>query len=232
MTDAPSDLDAEAPPAGPAPSAHDGADPYGGEAEPPPYAGPELGGGEGEGPPEGDVLDRGALALLSLAADRPWAEITLRDIAERAGVGFADLYARAPGKTALLRRLSARLDRQAFDAAAADAQPSPRDRLFEAFMARLEAMEPHRAVLIAIGRAAAPMVAAQLPATVRGLLEAAGVDTSGPRGALRLAAFTGVWARILQVWRDDEGALNRTMAEIDRLVARADRRLSRVGAGL
>lgn len=187
-------------------------------------------------PPASDgasVLDRGADALLVLAADRPWRDITLRDVAERAGVGFADLYARAPGKAALLWRLSSRFDRSAFAAAASDDQPSAKDRLFEAFMARLEAMEPHRAVLISLARGAGPGVfAPRLPITVRGLLEASGIDTSGPRGALRLAAFTAAWARTLQVWRDDEGALNRTMAEIDKLLTRTDRRLSRVGAGL
>ena len=61
---------------------------------------------------------------------------------------------------------------------------------------------------------------------------ASGVDTGGGRGALRVAAFTGVWARVLQVWRDDEGALNRTMAEIDKLLARTEKRLARVGAGV
>ena len=180
-----------------------------------------------------DVVDRGADALLALAADRPWREITLRDVAERAQVGFADLYARAPGKAALLWRLSDRFDRAAFAAAAADGQPSARDRLFEAFMARLEAMEPHRAALIALARGAgAAVVAPRLPVTARGLLEAAGIDTSGTNGALRLVAFTAAWARTLSVWRDDEGALNRTMAEIDKLIARADTRLARVGAGL
>ena len=147
-------------------------------------------------------------------------------------MGFADLYAKAPGKAALLWRLSARFDRQAFAAAAADDQPAPRERLFEAFMARLEAMEPHRAVLVALARGAGPGVfAPRLAITARGLLEASGVDTSGGRGALRIAAFTAVWARVLQVWRDDEGALNCTMAEIDKLLTRTEKRLARVGAG-
>jgi hypothetical protein len=224
------------PPAGEARLSPSDADPYDGEAEPaPPLAGPELGGGSRAAWAEDDAadpLDRAADALLRLAGERPWRDITLRDVAEAAQVPFARLYARAPGKTALLGRLSARLDRSALEAAAADAQPAARDRLFEAFMARLEAMEPHRDALLAIARAAGPALAPRLPLTVRGLLEAAGVDTSGGRGALRIAAFTAVWARTLQVWRDDEGALNRTMAEIDRLIARADRRLSRLGAGL
>ena len=44
-------------------------------------------------------------ALLALAAERPWRQISLRDIAERAGVAFPDLYAAASSKTALVWRL-------------------------------------------------------------------------------------------------------------------------------
>ena len=178
-----------------------------------------------------EVLDRAADALLALAADRSWDAISLKDVADRAGLGFAELYARAMGKAALLGRLSDRYDRAALRSIEGDAQPAAHDRLFEAFMARLEAMQPHRDVLIAIGRAQPLQVALRLRRTARALAEGAGVDTSGGRGALRLAALAPAWARTLQVWRDDEGALNRTMAEIDKLLKRADGRLRRVGAG-
>ena len=200
-------IDVEAPPPGAIPS------------PPPPPA-------DAEG-----VLDLAAQAALRLAADRPWREVSLRDIAAEAGLPFAEVYSRAPGKAALLLRLSRRLDRLALDRVAADDQPAARDRLFEAFMSRLEAMEPHRAALIAVARAEGVALAPALPRTVRALLEASGVDTGGGRGALRLAAVTALWARVLQVWRDDEGALNRTMAELDKQLARADDRLKRIGAG-
>ena len=177
------------------------------------------------------LLDRAADAALALAADRPWTEINLRDVAQHAGVPFAALYARAPGKTALLDRLSKRLDAQALDAVEGDVSALAHDRLFEAFMARLETMQPHRDALIAIARTEGVALAPRLPRTARALAEAAGVDTAGPRGALRLTALTAVWARTLQVWRDDEGALNRTMAEIDRRLKEADGRLARVKAG-
>ena len=185
------------------------------------------------GPPANlDLIDRALDAALSLAADRPWPEISLKDIARAAGLPFAELYARVPGKPALLQRLSRRLDLAALTAVEGDDAGAAHDRLFEAVMARVEAMEPHRAVLISIGRSAGALgLAARLPLTAHALLEASGVDASGPRGAARVAALTGVWARTLQVWRDDEGALNRTMAEIDRLLKRADRRLARIGAG-
>jgi hypothetical protein len=74
-------------------------------------------------------------------------------------------------------------------------------------------------------------LAPRLPRTAKALLEAAGVDTGGIRGGLRLAAMTGVWMRVVQVWRDDEGALNRTMAEIDTQLKQINQRLGRLGAG-
>ncbi|HTK36624.1 MAG TPA: TetR family transcriptional regulator [Caulobacteraceae bacterium] len=184
--------------------------------------------------PAADVLDRSAEAALALARDRPWGEIALRDIARAAGVSFAELYARAPGKAALLDRLSRRFDREALVAAEDDvaADAEVHDRLFEAVMARLEAMALHREALIAIARAEGLLVLGpRMPATARALLEAAGIDTGGPRGALRIAAMTAVWLRTLQVWRDDEGALNRTMAEIDKRLRQMRDRLGRVGAG-
>jgi len=58
-------------------------------------------------------------------------------------------------------------------------------------------------------------------------LEAAGVEATAPR----LAAMTAVWARVVQVWRDDEGALNRTMAELDKRLKQMADRLAKIGAG-
>ena len=177
-------------------------------------------------------MDRAADAALKLAGEAPWRDITLRDIALEAGVSFAEIYARAPGKSALLDRLSKRFDQAALKAAD-DPSPDVGDRLFEAIMARLEAMEPDRIVLIAIARSegVSPFMAARLASTSRALLEAAGVDAGGRRGAIRLAAMTATWARVLQVWRDDEGALNRTMAEIDKRVKLLRKRLGQIGAG-
>ena len=178
------------------------------------------------------ILDTAADAALALAEERLWADITLRDIALAAGVTFADLYSRAPGKAALLERLSARFDRAALTTAELEPAADPHDRLFEAVMARLEAMEPHRAALVAIGRSEGlAALGPRLPRTARALLEASGIDTGGVKGAARIAAMTAVWTRVLVVWRDDEGALNRTMAEIDMQLKRMRRGLERVRAG-
>lgn len=178
-----------------------------------------------------DQLDRAAAAALALAAERPWAEVTLRDIAEKAQVPLAELYVHAPGKARVIDWLARRFDLAALKGGEA-ADADPHDRLFDAAMRRIEAMEPHRAALMTIHAAegSAPLFA-RLPTTARALLEGAGIDASGARGAARVVAMTAVWARVLKVWADDEGALNRTMAEIDQRLKQMRKGLAAANAG-
>lgn len=178
--------------------------------------------------PAEDLLDRAAAAALSLAADRPWPQIALRDIAVAAGAPFAELYVKADSKAKVLSHLSRRFDQAALNADAGEGAAA-HDRLFDAAMARVEAMEPHRHALIAIAKSEGLAHAAvRFPRTARAILEAAGVEAT----PVRLAAMTAVWARTLQVWRDDEGALNRTMAELDKRLKQMAEQLAKVGAGL
>ena len=178
------------------------------------------------------TLDPVLAALLDLAAERPWREISLRDVAMKSGAPLPDLFARAAGKPELLAQLS-----EAFDTAALSIEPiadaDPHDALFDATMARVEAMEPHRAALTAIARETASpswdglVFASHFPRTARAILVGAGLDATPPR----VIAMTAVWARIATVWRDDEGALNRTMAEIDKQLKTMRARLGRIRAG-
>ena len=173
------------------------------------------------------ILELAVAALLVLATERRWTEITLREVAEKSGVPLADLYELANGKVAVLDLLAARLDRAALETAA-NASDDVHDRLFDATMARIEAMEPHREALTAIAAGGGLVaLAGHLPRTARAILETAGIDATPPR----VAAMTAVWARTAQVWRDDTGALNRTMAEIDRRLKQMRERLGRIGAG-
>lgn len=177
-----------------------------------------------------EALDRALDATLELAAERPWREISLRDVAAASGLPFDVLFDAAHSKSELLDALARRFDRAALTAEIA-AGDDVHDRLFEATMARVEVMEPHRAALVAVARAEGAWLAPHFPRTARAILESAGLDSSGPKGAARIAALAAAWARIVQVWRDDEGALNRTMAEIDKLLKQMRDRLNRINAG-
>jgi AcrR family transcriptional regulator len=178
--------------------------------------------------PADEIVGKATAAMLALAAKRPWSGVTLRDIAAEAGVDLGDLYAAAPSKGALLARLSRAYDLAALTSAAATASDDVHDRLFEAVMARIEAMEADRQALTAMARELPVLaLAPHFPFTARALLEAAGVEATAPR----VAAMIALWARVVQVWRDDEGALNRTMAEIDQRLKQARQALSRLRAG-
>ena len=89
-------------------------------------------------------------------------------------------------------------------------------------------MEARREALLSMARDEnRAALALHFPATARAILEAAGVSATPPR----VLAMTAVWARAVQVWRDDEGALNRTMAELDKRLKQMRDRLGRLRAG-
>lgn len=173
-----------------------------------------------------EMLDKAAEALNALCVERPWRHVTLRDVAEKAGAPLTELYAIAPSKVAIVDHLGTRLDAAAL-ATAATPSEDVHDRLFDAAMARIEAMGAYRALLAGVEGEALVMLAPHLPRAARAILEAAGVEATAPR----LLAMTLVWARVVQVWRADEGAYNRTMAEIDRRLKQMRSRLALIGAG-
>jgi len=63
---------------------------------------------------------------------------------------------------------------------------------------------------------------------MRFMLEAAGADSEGPVGALKLQGLTLAWARLVNVWlADDDPGMAVTMAELDRTLRRGDMLVAR-----
>lgn len=177
---------------------------------------------------QNDILDHAAAAALTLAAERPWREVSLLDIAAKAETTLPKLYDLAPGKGHVLGYLSDRFDHAALAVAERNAGVEPHDRLFDAALARLEAMQPHRKALLAIAEDEPRLeAAARAPFTARAILEAAGLDATPPR----VAAMTAVWVRLLLVWRGDDEALAKTMAEADKRLKQMRAALGKIGAG-
>jgi len=177
-------------------------------------------------------------AALALAARNGWRAANLPAIAAAAGVGLGALYERFPDKPAILVAVIRRVDR-AMLASGGDepAEGSPRDRLFDVIMRRFEALQPLRPAIAAVVAAGAdPLSAARLlGAGLRSLawmLEAAGIDSSGVAGRLRIAGLAVVYARAFRAWLDDDGAdLGKTMAALDRALAQAERWAGALPAG-
>jgi AcrR family transcriptional regulator len=170
-------------------------------------------------------------AALRLAALHGWREVRLRDIAEEAGIGLADLYRLYPSKSAILNAFFRRIDAETLAASGPYGdEEGVRDRLFDIIMHRFDAMHPYRDAIRNIIRDARsnPMMAlcGALPVarSLSWMLEAAGASRPDLIGLARIKGLGLVFASALRVWLDDETEdLSPTMAALDKSLHRAER---------
>ena len=175
----------------------------------------------------GKIVD----ALMELASERRFEDISIRDISKAAGVSLADFRDAFPSKGAVLAGFSRRIDRAVLAQDNGElADENPRERLFDVLMRRLEAMAPYReGVREAIASLRREPVAALAMNQVamnsmRFMLETAGIEAQGAAGAIKLQGLALAWGRVIQVWLDDDDpALSKTMAELDRVLTRGER---------
>jgi hypothetical protein len=123
------------------------------------------------------------------------------------------------------------IDRQVLAGGDADmAEESPRERLFDVLMRRIELLEPHKAAVRSLIRSCRrdPGLALALNGlAVRSqqwMLTAAEINAAGPRGMVRAQGLALLFASVLRVWvHDDDPGHARTMAALDRALARGQR---------
>src|SRR5580704_13162266 len=171
--------------------------------------------------------DKAVDALMALLAEQSFEQIGLAEVAGRAGIKLSQLRAEFGSNLAILAAHIKEIDRVVLDGGDTDMmEEAVRERLFDVLMRRLEALAPYKDAVRSIMRSARrnPGLALALNAMAlrsqKWMLEAAGIGTSGPRGALRAQGAALMFARVLSVWvDDDEEGLDRTMASLDRALA-------------
>jgi AcrR family transcriptional regulator len=187
------------------------------------------------GPPKPSPREAAVEALMRLAAEQPWNDIEVSDIAREAGLTLAELRDLFPSKGAVLGGLTRIIDRKVLEGDLAGLEEEPtRERLFDVLMRRLDAMEPYKPALrrIAYALRGEPLSMLALNGVMlnshRYMLAAAGIDTEGPLGQLKLQGVVIAFARVTQVWLDDDDpALARTMARLDKEIRNGERFMER-----
>ena len=183
-------------------------------------------------PPRGTSdRDKAIDALMALLAEHSFDAIGLAEVAGRAGLKLSQLRAEFGSTLAIFAAHIKDIDRAVLAGGDADMTEEPaRERLFDVLMRRLEAMAPYKEAVRSMLRSARrdpPLVLALNAMAVRSqrwMLEAAGISAAGPKGALRAQGAALMFARVLGVWlHDDDPALDRTMAALDRGLASAER---------
>ncbi|MBA4130187.1 MAG: TetR family transcriptional regulator [Hyphomicrobium sp.] len=165
-------------------------------------------------------------ATMRLAAEKPWDDVLMKDIAEAAAIDLAALRREFPSKPAILSAFMRSVD----DAVLASAPKftgaeNARDRIFDVVMARFDVLAPYKEALKSIA-AARPMdmeLVRRAMASQAWMLHAAGVRTDGLLGTSRVTGMASVYASVMQTWLDDDDPGSaRTMAALDRRLKRGE----------
>lgn len=170
-------------------------------------------------------------AAMKLAGERPWKDVTLLDIAEATGVKLVDLKQEFSSKSEVLSAFSRAVDDEVLRRAPKrEATTSPRDAVFEILMTRFDVLAPYKQALRSISgdlNAPDPASICSFLASQHWMLQAAGIDTSGLTGRLKVGGLASVYASVMRTWlKDDDPGLARTMAALDRRLRRGERALS------
>ncbi len=172
-------------------------------------------------------------AASAVIAERGWRGFSFAELARRSGKPLAEVYAELPDRGSLLRALGERADAGMLGLKAEDLEGlSPRERVFELVMRRLDALSPHKPALRVIAREGAGDFGLALAGIgnlgrlVDRVLDAAeggdGVAAVVPRVAAG-PVLAAIYVRVFNVWlADDTPDLARTLAELDRRLQQAE----------
>jgi AcrR family transcriptional regulator len=181
-------------------------------------------------PATGTPRERIIQALMDLLAEHPIERIGLAELADRASVTLAELRGEFGSPLAVLTAHVKELDRQVLAEVDSDMdEESPRERLFDVLMRRLELLSPHRDAVRSLLRSARrdpPLALALNAMAVRSqqwMLTSAGIGASGPKGMVRAQGLALLFANVLRTWVDDDDDNTQTLAALDRELARGQR---------
>lgn len=187
-----------------------------------------------------DLGEKVIKTAMQLAAEKGWRDLSLAEIAEASDAKLSDLYPLFSSKQAILEQFGRRIDAAVLadvdaDAGGDGAAEPARDRLFDVLMRRFDSLQPYRAGLAEIlyDQLRDPLSALagsqQLRRSMACMLEAAGLSSSGLRGALRVRGLCAIYLLTLRVWlKDDTEDLAKTMAALDGYLRRIEGLIGRL----
>ncbi|MEK9753685.1 MAG: TetR family transcriptional regulator [Rhodospirillaceae bacterium] len=181
--------------------------------------------------PAADPRDRLIDAAMTLAAETGWRGLSMRAVADAAGMPLADALGVFADKGRLLRGFTRRIDAAVLaGGGAVDPADTPRDRLFEVLMRRFDELAPYKPAVRRIARDLGrdPLAlfchADRLAGAMALMLECAVIDSNGISGRLRVKGLALVYGVAIRAWlADDSPDQAATMAALDRALMRAER---------
>ncbi len=177
-----------------------------------------------------DAADRIIEATFSRIPVEGWRQLSLASVATAAGLPIVEVYRNFGSKQAILCGFLRRITEAVLaEPPLPEEDERPRDRLFDLFMRRFDALRPYKPALEVLRRelAADPVAMLVAGATVmrsmHWMLEAADIATGGMRGRIAVKLSGAAYLSAARVWqRDDSADLGRTMAALDARLRRIE----------
>jgi hypothetical protein len=174
-----------------------------------------------------DQFDSALLRMAMTQAEAlGWSRVTVADAAREAGLPLDRARARFPVRACILDKLGLLADQAAL--VDEGSTGTTREKLFDILMRRFDVLQQYRGGVRTVLRglpfdpALALLLAARTQASMAWMAQAAGLETSGIAGALRVGGLVGVWLQAVRAWeRDDSADLSGTMVALDRALDRA-----------
>jgi ubiquinone biosynthesis protein COQ9 len=177
-------------------------------------------------------IDRRLVAgLWQVVAAHGWPGLSMRRVAEASGIPAAEVRRRCPSPCALLDLHGKVMDQAVLDGTVPGAPVdtnTPRDRIFDVLMRRVDAMQAHRAGILRLFEDLRQdpllglVLLASLPRSMAWMLEAAGLGAGGLAGFARAQGLAAVWLATIRAWKEDDTVdLGPTMAALDKALDRA-----------
>jgi hypothetical protein len=166
-------------------------------------------------------------AAFAIAAREGWQAVSVIAAAREKKLALDRALTRFSGKDDILLRFGRLADAHALT----DAPSSGplRERLFDLLMRRFDALQLHRAGVLAVLRglpgdpATALLVTAATAKSMAWMLETAGYPLRRLTGPIAVNAVLGVWLYTVRAWEKDETAdLSATMAALDKALTRLE----------
>ena len=175
------------------------------------------------------LKDKVVAAMLALATKQPWNQLSFEDITAEANVDHREALEYFDDKNDVLAAYGRLVDRKVFENAAAATDEPCRDKLFDLLMERFDVLNEDREAILSIlqGFRGDPKEAVlsfpHLGRSMSRTLEAAGIETKGISGCVKVTGLIGIYLYAVRVWKEDESAdMAQTMAALDKALDRTE----------
>jgi ubiquinone biosynthesis protein COQ9 len=173
-------------------------------------------------------------SAFRIAGEQGWHKVNAIAAARAAELSVTEARARFPAGASILLKFGRLADQAALRDVPVEG--TVRDRLFDLLMQRFDFLQAHRAGVLALLRSlpgdplTAMLLTCSTRRSMRWMLQAAGVDATGPRGDLQTHGLLAIWLWAVRAWeRDKSEDLSSTMAAVDSGLQRAESMASWLG---